>query len=299
MDISRRSILAATGSSLALVGCIGADDEPADTTGPSASDDTDPSGDAMDETADPADDAPTVLVRSHPDLGAILVGPDENTLYAFDADPMGDGESACHDDCAAAWPPLTVSDTPAAGPDVTAELATFERADGMAQVTANGWPLYGFIEDEQPGAVTGQGHNASWWVLRPDGTPIRDADEDTDPDAADTDDPDEQEADEADVTVTVGESGLHFDPETLEIDTGDTVAFDWAGDGHNIVVTAHPNDSSWMGVPELRDAGFTHYHTFEVSGQFEYMCEPHEDAGMRGRITVTERADDGEIGGGY
>lgn len=120
----------------------------------------------------------TVAVESHPDLGDVLVGPDCTTLYMFDADDRGAGESACHGDCAEAWPPLTIENEPIAGEGVTAELATFERDDGRTQVTAAGWPLYHYVEDEEPGDAMGQGVNDAWWVLGPDGEALREPPED-------------------------------------------------------------------------------------------------------------------------
>ncbi|SFC72814.1 Predicted lipoprotein with conserved Yx(FWY)xxD motif [Halobiforma haloterrestris] len=117
---------------------------------------------------------PTVGVRDHPDYGEILVGPEGMTVYMFDQDTQNAGESACSGDCADAWPPLTVDDgEPVAGDGVTADLEAFERDTGERQVTANGWPLYYFARDEEPGDVQGQGVNDVWWVLRPDGTPLR------------------------------------------------------------------------------------------------------------------------------
>ena len=119
-----------------------------------------------------ADGGPTVQVRSHPDLGEILVGPDGMTLYMFDQDTQGEGASTCYDSCAGTWPPL-IAGSPTSGEGVAAELATFDRETGDAQVAAAGWPLYYYAPDESPGDATGQGVGDVWWVLAPDGTPIR------------------------------------------------------------------------------------------------------------------------------
>lgn len=120
----------------------------------------------------------TIATASHPELGDMLVGPDGMTLYLFDSDEQGADESTCYDDCAEAWPPLTVESDPTAGEGVTVELGTFERADGGTQVTAGGWPLYYFAQDAEPGDAMGQGINDVWWVLGPDGAPVRDAPDD-------------------------------------------------------------------------------------------------------------------------
>lgn len=85
--------------------------------------------------------------------------------------------------------------------------------------------------------------------------------------------------------VTVGPDGdLSFDPDSLSIDAGDTVEFVWDSDGHDIEVTDAPDDSDWDGVSDLQDEGYTHEHTFEVEGTYEYTCTPHD--GMDGTITV-------------
>jgi len=80
--------------------------------------------------------AATARVRSHPDLGEILAGPDGCTLYIFDRDTWGSGSAVCSGDCDDAWPPLTVEGEPTAGDGVTAELTTFEHESGGIQVAA-------------------------------------------------------------------------------------------------------------------------------------------------------------------
>lgn len=115
----------------------------------------------------------TVQVRTHDTLGEILVGPDGMTLYMFDNDTKGSGSSSCTGGCASTWPPLTVEGDPTSGDGVTAPFATLERESGKAQVTANGWPLYYYGGDSSPGDANGQGVGGVWYVLRPDGTPIR------------------------------------------------------------------------------------------------------------------------------
>ena len=156
-SIWRRTVLKASGvaaGALAVSGSVAASDDESDAT---------------------------VSVEPHPDLGDVLVGPDGMTLYMFDADEQRAGESACYDDCAEAWPPLTVDAEPTASEGVTADLSTFERADGQTQVAAAGWPLYYFVEDEEPGDAAGQGVNDVWWVLNPDGEPVREAPDEEEP----------------------------------------------------------------------------------------------------------------------
>ncbi|WP_435344278.1 COG4315 family predicted lipoprotein [Haloarchaeobius sp. HRN-SO-5] len=198
MAPTRRTLLGATATAattLTLAGCLGGDDDTEATTPPDGAAATDEPTDTAtatdtetttgetdaDGTATTTDEgAVTVQVRSHPDLGNVLVGPDGLTLYMFDNDEQGAGASTCTGDCAGAWPPLTVDGTPTAGDDVTATLSTFEREDGTTQVAANGWPLYYFSSDAAPGDAAGQGVNDVWWVLSPDGAPVRSTGGETD-----------------------------------------------------------------------------------------------------------------------
>lgn len=150
MANTRRELLGATAGSLTIAGCLGG--------GQSAGDD--------------GDSTATVQVREHTELGDILVDADGMTVYQFDADTMGSDQSACYDDCADAWPPVTVADEATAGPGVSASVSSFEREDGTIQVTAGGWPLYRFASDSSPGDVKGQGINDVWWVLGPDGSKV-------------------------------------------------------------------------------------------------------------------------------
>ncbi|MHB9288747.1 hypothetical protein ACKVMT_17085 [Halobacteriales archaeon Cl-PHB] len=179
MHQTRRTFLGVAGT-VAVAGCLGGDDTaddggttPTATATATATATETPDGGATDGTSGATT---TVAVRSHADLGDVLVDSEGMTLYMFDSDTQGEGASTCSDSCANAWPPLTVDGEPTAGDGVTADLSTLERADGAMQVAANGWPLYHFASDESPGDAKGQGvdgFSGLWWVLAPDGTPMR------------------------------------------------------------------------------------------------------------------------------
>ncbi|WP_331235407.1 plastocyanin/azurin family copper-binding protein [Natronorarus salvus] len=133
-------------------------------------------------------------------------------------------------------------------------------------------------------------------------------DDDSAEETNDEDDTNGEPDDESTVTVGAGDD-LHFDPETLEIEQGETVEFVWEADGHNVVVTDQPDEGTWDGVGEIQDEGYTHSNTFDVEGRYEYVCEPHEDAGMEGSVLVGDVAsgvdddpdedDDSGSGSGY
>lgn len=117
---------------------------------------------------------PTVQTRSVPNLGTVLAGPDGRTLYLFEKDQGP--QSSCVGACAQAWPPLTTSGSPTAGPGVDqGQLSTVTRSDGAAQVLYHGHPLYYYQGDQQPGQTSGQGNTgfgAGWYVLSPAGDKI-------------------------------------------------------------------------------------------------------------------------------
>lgn len=116
----------------------------------------------------------TTVAAADSDLGTILVGPEGFALYLLTADSPG--ESTCADACAEAWPPLTAEADPQAGEGADASLlATLERADGTSQVTYNGWPLYYYSGDSNPGQTGGQAFESfggTWYVVNPQGQPV-------------------------------------------------------------------------------------------------------------------------------
>jgi len=110
-----------------------------------------------------------LAIAQDPAVGSFLTDAEGNTLYLFTPDTTA-GESACNDDCAAAWPPLTPEDEMTLPDGVPGELATIDRADGTQQVTYNDIPLYYFAKDEQPGDINGQAVGGVWFIVPPGAT---------------------------------------------------------------------------------------------------------------------------------
>ena len=117
--------------------------------------------------------AATVDVRKT-DLGRILVDAQGRTLYLFEKDK--NGQSACSDACASAWPPLTASGSATAGAGAVAKLlGTTKRSDGSMQATYRGHPLYLYAGDSASGQTNGQAldqFGAEWYVLAPTGNKV-------------------------------------------------------------------------------------------------------------------------------
>lgn len=112
-----------------------------------------------------------VKVMNTPDLGKVIVNAEGMTMYDFHKDKGT--TSACYGACAQAWPPLLTEGKPTAiGGAEASLLGVTERKDGTEQVTYNGHPLYGFVEDQKPGETNGNdvdGFGAQWYALEPNG----------------------------------------------------------------------------------------------------------------------------------
>jgi predicted lipoprotein with Yx(FWY)xxD motif len=107
-------------------------------------------------------------------VGTILVNGQGMAVYTFAADSPG--HSNCTGSCLTYWPPVPASASMTKAPaGVTAKLGVMKRSDGTSQLTVNGWPVYTYVGDSTPGAITGQGTNLSgglWWVVSPSGAQI-------------------------------------------------------------------------------------------------------------------------------
>jgi predicted lipoprotein with Yx(FWY)xxD motif len=94
----------------------------------------------------------TVLAKST-STGMVLTDAAGKPLYTFASDPAGATTSACTGSCAQAWPALTATGSPIAGPGVTGTLAKLS----SGQVTWEGHPLYTFASDTANATPTGDG----------------------------------------------------------------------------------------------------------------------------------------------
>lgn len=169
---SRRAFLgsATAVTTLALAGCT------SDSRQTTATSTTETAGtDVIDTTNETVGGGAVIQVYDHEELGEILVDAQRTALYMFTADPQPPKKSTCYDGCANTWPPL-VATAVTKESEVTAKLSKFERETGESHVQANDWPLYYYEKDHEPGEPKGQGKRAfggRWWVLRPDGTPVK------------------------------------------------------------------------------------------------------------------------------
>jgi predicted lipoprotein with Yx(FWY)xxD motif len=173
---------------LALVGCGGDDDEPAQPPAAQA-----PTTTATTTAPEPEPEVGDVeaarrpegteglrmpaqrarIVAKDSEYGRVLYDANGQVVYVFEIDRRD--ESNCTSaDCVKAWPPVLTEEAPTAGAGLDKGLlGTIRREDGTMQVTYNGRPLY-FYENEARGEVRCHNvnlHGGLWWVVTPAGEP--------------------------------------------------------------------------------------------------------------------------------
>jgi predicted lipoprotein with Yx(FWY)xxD motif len=122
----------------------------------------------------PQEEAAATIEVSSASQGDILADAEGQTLYMFVPDQQQNGEPTCYDDCAQAWPAFEATSELVAGEGLDQSLlGSVERTDGATQVTYNDLPLYYFSGDEAAGDTNGQGLNDVWYVVSPEGRPIK------------------------------------------------------------------------------------------------------------------------------
>lgn len=132
------------------------------------------------------DGSPTsVTAMESEEYGSYLTDADGRTLYLFineemessDPERMTEGVRSnavsCTGGCLEAWPPITAPVE--AGEGIDEELLYTAEFDGMEMAVYNGWPLYYFARDTEPGQINGQGRGQAptiWYIVSPEGHPV-------------------------------------------------------------------------------------------------------------------------------
>jgi len=124
----------------------------------------------------PAGPKVMIMARALPGVGRVLVNATGYALYMFA--PDGRRQVTCTGACAGTWPPVRLPSGAvlAVGPGVKPSLLGSDPDPGGGRVvTYDGWPLYTYSGDVQPGQATGQAidlNGGPWYVLRPSGAPL-------------------------------------------------------------------------------------------------------------------------------
>ena len=89
------------------------------------------------------------------------------------------------------------------------------------------------------------------------------------------------------VSIAVGAQGngggFAFGPAAVKISSGTTVVWEWTGNGgtHNVLHRGGAFESELTA-----SQGTTFEHTFDETGEYKYVCVPHETLGMVGVVVV-------------
>lgn len=114
----------------------------------------------------------TLKAKDDPKLGRILTDGQGRTLYRFDKDTNKPPTSNCSGACRQTWPVVVFNGWKHLKLEgVDRSLVNFieRKDDGVCQVTVNGWPLYTYSKDLNPGDTNGQGVGGIWFASTPDG----------------------------------------------------------------------------------------------------------------------------------
>ena len=80
------------------------------------------------------------------------------------------GDSKCTGTCLNSWPIFYQEGLTVSSGLNSSDFGTITRGDGQQQTTYNGWPLYYFSNDVNPGDTKGDGMNGVWFIARSDYT---------------------------------------------------------------------------------------------------------------------------------
>lgn len=87
-------------------------------------------------------------------------------------------------------------------------------------------------------------------------------------------------------TVFVGQSGLTFSPNTLNVVVGDVVHFEWVSGSHTTTSVSIPvGAATWDNG--ITSTSTSYDYTVTVAGTYNYKCNPHGGSGMTGTFTAT------------
>jgi uncharacterized surface protein with fasciclin (FAS1) repeats len=86
----------------------------------------------------------------------------------------------------------------------------------------------------------------------------------------------------------IANNNNNFVPSTLNIILGDTVDFTNTGGFHNVngTLATFPNNPQGFGN-SVSSSNWTYQYVFNVTGTYNYQCDPHAGMGMFGTITVS------------
>ncbi len=106
----------------------------------------------------------SVNIASKQGIGTYLTNATGFTLYTFSRDTQNGGTSACTGGCTAKWPAFYVASLTLPSGLSATSFTVITRPDGTKQLAYDGWPLYYFSNDMNPGDTNGQGVGNVWYA---------------------------------------------------------------------------------------------------------------------------------------
>jgi predicted lipoprotein with Yx(FWY)xxD motif len=104
-----------------------------------------------------------------PTLGAAVIDGNGSVLYRFGKDEARPWRAHRSSVRAQGWIPVLTLRKPVVDGIDPGLVGTASRIDGTRQAMLNGWPLYRYLGDTEPGHWHGQGVGGIWFAVRPDG----------------------------------------------------------------------------------------------------------------------------------
>ena len=106
----------------------------------------------------------SVNIANKPGMGAYLTNATGFTLYTFWRDTQNSGTSSCTGGCSQKWPAFYVANLILPSALSASSFTVITRPDGSKQLAYDGWPLYYFSNDMNPGDTNGQGVGNVWYT---------------------------------------------------------------------------------------------------------------------------------------
>jgi len=115
-----------------------------------------------------------LTVINHPEYGNILADSEGYTVYTYGNDEIE--TSNCVGQCLVLWPPMIALSDDSMPSIAGFDFGVLSRDDqAIDQITVNGFPLYYYIEDEEPLQVTGHNVGEIWFVVNVDTIRVSDS----------------------------------------------------------------------------------------------------------------------------
>lgn len=88
------------------------------------------------------------------------------------------------------------------------------------------------------------------------------------------------------VTHMISVGGISFTPNSMSVNVGDTVQWNWSNGSHTTTSTSVPGGAATWDSPMTQSVTVFKYKVTEA-GVYNYKCTPHEGMGMTGSFTAS------------